>query len=198
MKTLKILISLLTLFILLIFSFNFLLNSDNFFQQQFSKHGSYDRVDNADQINKAMLQYLTSETTELQVSGFNEREKIHLLDVKQIVKQLNNLMIITFFLLISLLAFLVRKEQSFKALSFETSKTCLVILLVAAVFSIVSFSFLFSGFHQMFFDSGTWLFNKEDLLIKLYPIDFFKDFFQNILILTVLYNLLLLAVSKPK
>ena len=198
MKALKILVGLLALSILLIISFNFLLTSDNFFQQQLSKHGSYDRVDNANQINKAVLQYLTSETPSLQVENFNEREETHLSDVKDVFKQLNDLMIVAFFLLIALIAFLIRKEQSFRNLCFETSKICLIILLVAAIFSIVSFSFLFTSFHQVFFESGTWLFNNNDLLIKLYPNDFFNDFFQNILILTVLYNLILLVASKPK
>ena len=198
MKSLKILISLLVVFVLLILSFNFLLNSDNFFQEQLSKHGSYARVGNAEEINKAVVDYLMLETNELQVGGFNEREVSHLADVKRIVWQLNNLMIAMFFLLTALLAFLVKRVGGFRTLCWEISKTSLIILFVMAVFSILSFSFLFTGFHQVFFDSGTWLFNKDDLLIKLYPIGFFKEFFQNILILTVLYNLLLLVFSKTK
>ena len=198
MKALKILISLLTLFFFLMLSFNFLLNSESFSQYQLVKHDSYERVDNAFEVNKAVSDYLLLKTDHLLITGFNDREEKHLLDVRLTISLLNSLMLLAFFSSTALIAFILRKENSSKPLFFEVAKICFIILIAVVFISLISFSFLFTGFHQLVFETGTWLFNSNDLLIRLYPKTFFKDFFQNILILTTLYNALLLIVSKTK
>ena len=65
--------------------------------------------------------------------------------------------------------------------------------LMAAIMAglIVSFSFLFVGFHRIFFEGETWLFLYSDSLIRLFPERFWRDAFLWIAGLTALMALAL-------
>jgi integral membrane protein (TIGR01906 family) len=53
-----------------------------------------------------------------------------------------------------------------------------LILMVALGAGIaLAFSFVFVGFHQLFFDPGTWTFRYSDTLIRLFPERFWRDAF---------------------
>ncbi len=49
---------------------------------------------------------------------------------------------------------------------------CMALVLVSAF---VDFGTFFTRFHQMFFESGTWVFDAQDTLIQLYPLTFWVD-----------------------
>jgi integral membrane protein (TIGR01906 family) len=46
------------------------------------------------------------------------------------------------------------------------------LLLAVGVYMTLSWQSFFTRFHQIFFDSGTWLFDYSDTLIRLFPIRF--------------------------
>jgi len=58
-----------------------------------------------------------------------------------------------------------------------------------------SFSFLFVGFHRLFFEGDTWLFLYSDTLIRLFPERFWLTAFVGIGAGTVLLAGLLLGLS---
>jgi integral membrane protein (TIGR01906 family) len=49
------------------------------------------------------------------------------------------------------------------------------LMLLVLLSSLVDFSSFFTRFHQLFFESGTWLFFEQDTLIQLYPLVFWRD-----------------------
>ncbi len=49
---------------------------------------------------------------------------------------------------------------------------CMALVLVS---SFVDFGVFFTRFHQVFFESGTWVFYAQDTLIQLYPLAFWID-----------------------
>lgn len=73
--------------------------------------------------------------------------------------------------------------------------TALVMAVLIAVLAL-SFSALFVGFHNVFFESGTWLFYPSDTLIRLFPVRFWRDAFALLLVLTLVEAGLILGVVR--
>ena len=59
----------------------------------------------------------------------------------------------------------------------------------------VSFDTLFDRFHRLFFTEGTWLFYQNDTLIRLFPLDFWRDAFLLVGLVVLLAAGLLLWVT---
>jgi integral membrane protein (TIGR01906 family) len=62
------------------------------------------------------------------------------------------------------------------------------LLLTMLVLVATSFDAFFTQFHNLFFESGTWLFHYDDTLIRLFPIKFWQDAF-------ILVGAITLAIS---
>jgi integral membrane protein (TIGR01906 family) len=60
----------------------------------------------------------------------------------------------------------------------------------------IGFSFVFVGFHRIFFTGDTWLFLYSDTLIRLFPEQFWRNAFIAIVVLTVLGAVLLGIVAR--
>ena len=60
----------------------------------------------------------------------------------------------------------------------------LIVLILLAV--AISFRDLFTGFHLLFFEGDTWLFNFSDTLIRLFPMRFWQDGFIMMGLVTIL------------
>jgi len=119
---------------------------------------------------------------------FNERELEHMLDVKHVVKTCLVVMYaLVGFLFAALIWFLVMHEwKAFvQALSWGSWLTIGVIAAIL-IFLAVSFNRLFERFHQLFFKEGTGLFYQDDTLIRLFPIEFWRDAFILVCILSLL------------
>jgi integral membrane protein (TIGR01906 family) len=69
---------------------------------------------------------------------------------------------------------------------------------VILVFVALSFSNLFTWFHQIFFESGTWQFYTSDTLIRLFPMRFWRDAFIFVGIMSLLLGVLTIVISKKK
>lgn len=71
------------------------------------------------------------------------------------------------------------------------------LMVVLGVGIAVGFSFVFVGFHELFFDPGTWTFRYSDTLIRLFPERFWRDAFTFIALGTLaMAGLLLLLASS--
>jgi integral membrane protein (TIGR01906 family) len=62
----------------------------------------------------------------------------------------------------------------------------LILMAVLAAGVALAFSFVFVGFHELFFDPGTWTFRYSDTLIRLFPERFWRDAFTSIALGTLL------------
>jgi integral membrane protein (TIGR01906 family) len=56
---------------------------------------------------------------------------------------------------------------------------------------LIGFSVFFVFFHQIFFESGTWVFRFSDTLIRLFPERFWRDTFIAIGLLSIAGGLVL-------
>lgn len=133
---------------------------------------------------------------------FNDREISHLIDVKILIQ----IMIISWVLIGSFLvgmrfAFWRWKMQKDFWRSIKTGGWAAVGLLIAIIISVVvNFDALFTKFHEVFFTGETWLFYTSDSLIRMFPMEFFANYFIAVgvcaTLLGILFGLLGYKYSK--
>jgi len=129
---------------------------------------------------------------------YNERELQHMVDVQVLV--LRALAAWKASLVLFALAAVGTWRQAGSAaviggLRSGARLTVLGMTVLIAVLAL-SFSALFVGFHNVFFESGTWLFYPSDTLIRLFPVRFWRDAFALLLFLTLGEAGLLLGVVR--
>lgn len=129
---------------------------------------------------------------------FNPRELAHMVDVKNVVTGA----IRTWYATLAGLALLGwwmwrrgRWADFLRALRRGVWLTFILMGLMA-LFVLLAFSVFFVAFHQVFFEPGTWIFNYNDTLIRLFPERFWQDAFLIGAGVTVLLALLLLLFTR--
>ena len=178
------------------------------YKKEFLKYHVYDNLKDYDieLINNDVLDYLLNEKSSNPIENdfFNEREKTHLLDVKNLIQKVLAIYyfsIILFFFLFILFILLMNFnfKNIVKRLLIIFTIGSLLTLLYAFSFFILSnlnFEFTFDLFHKTFFSLGTFTFNPEfENIVVLYPQDLFFDFLIKITSNTILSSVILFSVS---
>jgi len=128
---------------------------------------------------------------------YNDRELKHMEDVKVLVQQAMAVWLgavaLGAVLTLGLMQF-AGERQAWRALHQAARVTLIVMALLLAGIA-ASFSFLFVGFHRLFFEGDTWLFLYSDTLIRLFPERFWLTAFVGIGAGTLLLAGLLLGLT---
>jgi integral membrane protein (TIGR01906 family) len=127
----------------------------------------------------------------------NERELLHMQDVKVLVQQSwlafrVGLILLIFFLI------LLGWDQGYDAVWVSLHRGflwTLILLGVLTVGIVLGFGLLFVGFHRVFFEGDTWIFQYSDTFIRLYPERFWRDVFIFLALLTAAQSGLLYWLS---
>lgn len=130
-------------------------------------------------LNSAEISYLGDLTFDDGSSLFNERELSHMLDVKVVTKAALNVWYVVVATLAGLGAW-ARFGKWWQAYRLGLKRGgWLMIGLVAAIglFGVIAFQQLFVLFHALFFEGDSWLFLFSDTLIRLFPVQFWRDIF---------------------
>lgn len=163
-----------------------------YFEHEYEKHRVLDDVEmNMEdllEVTDHMMAYLRGEAEDLQIYTrigeldswpfFNQRELLHMEDVKQLF--LGGLMVrrvCTALILAGLLLLWKRKglRSLPKSLCIGTGVFFCTVCLLAAIIS-TDFTQYFTIFHQIFFNNDLWLLNSNtDRLINIVPEPFFID-----------------------
>ena len=205
-------ISILMIFIIPIIIYGYNFNSVAFdgdlYKREFSKYNVYGKLENYDieNINDDVLVYLKSGKNDELIRNdfFNEREKLHLLDVRNLIQKIFAIyyLSLVLFLLLFIL-FLLSIDFNFKIIIKKLSTILLIgsllTLLNTFIFFILSklnFDFLFDIFHKNFFSAGTYLFNPTfENIVVLYPRGLFFDFLINMISNTIFSSVIILFFS---
>ncbi len=109
---------------------------------------------------------------EFKSSGlFNEREIKHMKDVKRLLSFFFGFLYIA--LPIWLLGFFSLKSiKDMGKVLFFGGFLLEVFVLFVLIASAVNYDWLFTAFHNLFFDPYSWRFRDEDMLLRVYPMDF--------------------------
>lgn len=194
--------------ILYIFNFNSIAFDRDLYKEEFSKHNVYNNLENYDveKINDEVLNYLKNGKNKdiIENDFFNEREKQHLLDVRNLVQGVLSLYYfsITLFLLSIIILFLLMNFNfrgiSRKLLIILTFGSLLAFLGAGLAYlpSSLNFDFAFNAFHKTFFSPGTYLFNPEfESIVVLYPENLFLDLLVRMIFSIIFSSVILLFFS---
>ena len=162
-----------------------------FYQKEFEKNGVYDAL-GRDFVNNATLNLFNYlQGNEELGDYFNEREKLHLADVKRLIVYGNTF----YYALIAIIIILfylkyAHSEREFLrniSKSFIASSLLVYSLFVVLVILKSRFHELFVKFHQIFFTNDLWILNPEtDKLVVMFPERFFYDLSSMILAKTAI------------
>lgn len=129
---------------------------------------------------------------------YNERELSHMLDVKNLVKTMNlawNILAVA----LAVVFFAAWRGHWFAALAGALANggkfTITLILCILALVA-VSFDWLFTMFHRLFFTGSSWIFLYSDSLIRLFPIPFWRDAFILMGVFTIGVAVLLIVFGS--
>ena len=131
---------------------------------------------------------------------YNPRELEHMVDVKAVLQKA---MLVWYFslgamFLLGIWAWRGGWLSSYlHGLSRGGFITC-ALLFVIIIFVLAGFRIFFVAFHQVFFETGTWVFNYSDTLIRLFPERFWRDIFIYVGVLTFSSGLVLGYVFKNR
>lgn len=187
-------------FILYFSNFKVLLYNENYYKKEFQKYNVYETLKEYDieKINKNVLDYFKDKD---ELSGFfNEKEKSHLSDVKNLINDISylfKLLILNFIILLIILYFL-NKNKFRKYLGFSLVSGGVLTFLHAFFFWLtikLNFEETFTIFHKFFF-KGNWMFNPlTNNIVVLYPEGLFFDFAYTVVIRTLILAFILILIG---
>ena len=202
------------LIILLISSFEIGAYSDfGWYEKEYAKYNVLDDLEmemsDAMQVTKEMMSYLRGNRADLvvetKVDGeeqefFNDREKAHMVDVKNLF--IGGLWLRRGAILILAISFLVliKTKADWKQLlpkSFLITIGSFVgLTLAAGVLFMTDFHRYFMIFHEIFFTNDLWLLDPDtDLLIRMLPEGFFLDMVKRIGLIFLILMVIVLVIS---
>jgi len=131
---------------------------------------------------------------------YNARELKHMLDVKEVVQSALMAWYISIggIFLLGLWAYWGGWMQAYQRGISHGGWITVGLIAVTMVAVLIAFSVFFVFFHQIFFDTGTWVFRFSDTLIRLFPQRFWRDAFIAIGLLSLVGGLALGIGFKPK
>lgn len=135
-----------------------------------------------------LLDYIQDEREDIQVNitsygisapAFNERESLHMIDVKNLYQFALQIRIVACILLLVSILFLFykRRKETIDMLAkgyiqIAIAFVCFIIML--GLWAAVDFTSLWESFHHVFFSNDLWLLNpRTDLMINMFPEAFF-------------------------
>lgn len=203
-NSISVLMAALIFIIIFLYNFNSAVFDRDYYKKEFTKYNVYENLRGYDieKVNSDVLGYFISGKNKglIENDFFNEREKMHLLDVKEIIQGIASfyyLSIILFFLFFIALAFLT--ELNFKNIFrkilvitlFGSSAALLAGILLIAL-SNSNFDFAFGLMHETFFNAGTFTFNPEfERIVVIYPQNLFFDFLTRIISNAIISSIIL-------
>lgn len=200
--------------VLLVTSFQLVLYADlSFYEREYAKYNVLEAVnmemEDVLYVTDEMMDYLIDKREDLVVvttvggeerEFFNDREKAHMADVKNLF--MGGLMIrrIALALTVISIAIAVISKQNFKLIiprAFEIGTAIFgVLVLIFGILAYNNFSELFVQFHLLFFDNDLWILNPAtDLMINILPEGFFFDTVKAIFLVFITLLVLMLGIS---
>ena len=151
-------------------------------------------------LNGKDINYLVEMTFPDGEPLFNTRELIHMEDVKVVTRSAYLVLLGSLLITVSLGLAVWRvphlRERVQMGL-FQGAILTLSVIGAIVILSIVAWDLFFTGFHEIFFESGTWRFAYSDTLIRLFPERFWFDAALVIGVLTSLGAVGLIVITRP-
>ena len=148
--------------------------------------------------NDAGIEFLGDQEFEDGRTVYNARELRHMVDVKGVTQVTLNVWrvgLVVAFVLSIVLWRTAGTDYLWESLQGGAKLTALL-MLILLVGILIGFSVLFVGFHEVFFDPGTWTFQFSDTLIRLFPQRFWEVAFATVAVATLIQAGLVYLVTR--
>jgi len=179
--------------VIILFSFRLVIFDDGFYKAEFEKHGVYELFDKktADSAIDNLISYMKHGTP--LSDFFNEKEKLHMVDVKNIIDK--GLILFIILLTISVALLIWKRKDIFRAL-FYGGIFGLIILLLLFLFAFFSFDSLFYNFHIISFDNELWKLNPQvDNLKAMMPDELFYDALMSVFLMSSIISAVFMGIG---
>ncbi len=193
MKIKNIALILLIPIIILTTNFSLLAFNQNYYEKQYIKNNVYSQIpkEEIDQATKQLIDYLRN-GREIQGDYFNEKEKQHLKDVREIIYALMLIMYAGIAVVTILVIINYAENKRMLGMSIMGGGLLTIALIILTFIMLQNFEFAFIKFHEILFTNDLWLMNPTtDKLIVMFPENFFYDITQDI----VLRSLITAAIT---
>ena len=126
-----------------------------------------------------VLSYLNGKSDSMPMDiVLNEKELIHMRDVRNAFSLLSNVFNAILFSSLLLLTIIYIFSGGIKMPAFALMYTGILSLVLALAITLIGFDSVFTNFHLLFFEGDSWLFNPDENIIKIYSIEFFWSMFE--------------------
>ena len=149
-------------------------------------------------VNKKDILYLESLQFETGEQIFNEQELDHMEDVKRVVSGMR-IGLASALVILGVIHFIVVNSKQEKSIFVAYKRGgwgVIGIILSILIFVTLNFNKLFTWFHMLFFEGGTWQFYTSDTLIRLFPLRFWQDAFIFVSILSLIIGVIIIIFSN--
>lgn len=169
-------------FILFLLVTSFAGFDDLFYRDKFLEYKVQEDVPQASSLHEKVINFIKAKSNDLP-NEFNEREKQHLFDVRNVARVSTialYVFLILFVLLLIISSFILKVNNKIinfvgKILIFGGLLT-VAISLALFLFINYNFSSTFESFHTLFFKPGTYTFDPaKEMLTRIYPEQLFMD-----------------------
>lgn len=208
--TITFILSLLIPFMIIIGSVTLLSQVSFFYAYEFEKLSVFDEIGletSPKQVANTIANYIKGKTSEFQIFAkingetkplFNEKEQLHMEDVRSLIKLGNIVCWIgsSAILLLYILLIKLKQKETLRNAYKAAIGVYFLALVGMVVISATDFHKGFTYFHKVFFTNDLWILNpKKDILLMMMPLNFFIDAFIIALIFSSLIMIILGVIT---
>lgn len=172
------------------YAFRFTAFDEKYYFRFYEKYHIYSQFGSKEEVNEntiVLLDYLKGED-QLTTDFFNEKEKQHLADVKNIMKSLITLSYVSLFLFLMIIIYfraIRNHDLIFRGFLYGGMLT-LALLGIFIALLVIDFHSVFLSFHYLFFNNNLWQLDPAtDNLIVMFPNAFFYNIAVKILVSSI-------------
>ncbi|MFH1316628.1 MAG: DUF1461 domain-containing protein [Candidatus Woesearchaeota archaeon] len=185
-------------YIIIVGNARYMMFNEDVYHRMFEKHGSYTRLENADEILENIFDFLNHKD-ELGDYGYSEKEIDHMDDVRNffdIMISLFYLFIVADLMIILALFYYFRFKIKNLLKIFRNGALVVVglggILLVSFL---INFYNTFVALHYLFFKPGSFMLSRTTVLKQLLPDSLFEDLLMRISVNVMITSVMIILLS---
>lgn len=185
--------------VLILLNFRLLVFNRSFYQNEFAKLAVYENFRSTavvDNQSSRLIEFLCCQGT-LDENFYSARERLHLIDVKNLIN-LVNIQFYIFLTVVIAISFILysKKHRQFILQSFKIGSIFTILSIILLwLSSKINFDLIFLKFHYLSFNNDYWLLPEDSNLTKLFPQQFFADFANRVALQTIIMSIAMLTAS---
>jgi len=119
------------------------------------------------------------------IEGMTLEEESHLGDVRRVMVAIDFVFLVLLFVCAVMVSLYYKKRKELGKLFYWGGIVSGLVVIVVGLLGVISFNWLFTIFHEIFFPQGNWQFAVDSMLIQTFPLQFFIWMLVKIVLLSL-------------